>query len=259
MKLSLIQMKVGSCKERNLERAAELINSAPRSDLYMLPEMFCCPYDSALFGDYAEPEGGRVYSALSDMAKSAGAYLIGGSMPELSEGKIYNTCFVFDGNGSQIARHRKAHLFDVDIKGGQRFMESETLSAGDSPTVFPTPFGNIGVCICFDIRFPAFIHEMKNIDVLAVPAAFNMTTGPLHWELLFRARAVDEQVFTLGCAPARDESAGYVSYANSIICDPWGRTVARAGAEETVLSFDIDVNEARAVRRQIPVGKQGLQ
>ncbi|MCR5808937.1 MAG: carbon-nitrogen hydrolase family protein [Clostridiales bacterium] len=255
MKISLIQMNVVESKEANLRRAAELISSAAGSDLIMLPEMFCCPYAPASFVENAEPEGGRVFRALSEMAKSAGAYLIGGSMPELSEGRIYNTCFVFDPEGRLAAKHRKAHLFDVDIAGGQRFMESETLSAGKEATVFSTPFGNIGVCICFDVRFPEFIHEMKGMDLLAVPAAFNMTTGPLHWELLFRARAVDEQVFTLGCAPARDENGGYVSYANSIAVDPWGRVIARAGAEETVLSFGIDVSEAKRVRRQIPTGR----
>ncbi|MBQ4341550.1 MAG: carbon-nitrogen hydrolase family protein, partial [Clostridia bacterium] len=170
--------------------------------------------------------------------------------------RIYNTCFVLSPEGELAAKHRKAHLFDIDVRGGQRFMESETLSKGEGVTVFSTPFGRFGVCICFDIRFPGFIAEMRGIDALFVPAAFNMTTGPLHWELLFRARAVDEQIFTFGCAPARDAGASYVSFANSIAVSPWGRIIARAGTDETILTLEADPGEVRAARAQIPIGKE---
>ena len=254
MKAALIQMKVTDDKEKNLSRAAELVNKARGAELILLPEMFCCPYSTASFVKNAEPEGERVTEALSRMAKASGAYLVGGSMPEYDNGKIYNTCFVFDPEGRLIAKHRKAHLFDIDVKGGQRFFESETLTKGDSVTTFETPFGRVGVCICFDIRFPDFIMKMRGVNVLAVPAAFNMTTGPLHWELLFRARAVDGQFFTLGCAPARDEKGPYVSYGNSIAVSPWGRVLALAGEGETILLSDLDLDEIRAARSQIPVG-----
>lgn len=256
MKTALIQMNVGADKAENLARAARLVRDAKGADVIMLPEMFCCPYSPADFVKNAEPEGGSVTQALSSMAREAGAYLIGGSFPEADEGRICNTCLVFGPDGSLIAKHRKAHLFDIDVEGGQRFFESDTLTAGDQPTVFDTPWGRFGVCICFDIRFHKFISEMEGMDFLAVPAAFNMTTGPLHWELLFRARAVDEQVFAFGCAPARDEAAPYVSYANSIAVSPWGRVIAKAGEEETILTVSVDPAEVRAARRQIPIGKQ---
>ena len=256
MKVKLIQMKVCPDKRENLERAQKLAHEAAGADIIMLPEMFCCPYAPAEFVKNAEPEGAEATRTLSRIARETGAYVIGGSIPELDAGHIYNTCFVFDPAGNRIARHRKAHLFDVDITGGQRFFESETLTAGEGATTFDTPFGRAGVCICFDIRFADFIHGMGDIDFLFVPAAFNMTTGPLHWELLFRARAVDEQIFTFGCAPARDERAGYVSYGNSIAVSPWGKVIARAGAEETILSAEADPEEVRAVRAQIPIGKQ---
>ena len=255
MRNSLIQMNVCGDKERNLSHAAEMIKNARGADVIMLPEMFCCPYEAAGFPEYAEPAGGRIFCALSEMAREAGAYLIGGSMPELDGGRIYNTCFVFDPSGNCVTRHRKAHLFDIDVEGGQRFFESETLSAGEGPTVFETPFGRFGLCVCFDIRFPDFISAMGSVDFLAVPAAFNMTTGPLHWELLFRARAVDMQAFAFGCAPARNEAASYVSYANSIAVSPWGRVIARAGEGECVLALQADRAEALAVRRQIPIGR----
>lgn len=254
MKVSLIQMRVTGDKKRDLAHAEELALNAAGADIVVLPEMFCCPYDTKAFPLFAEKDDGDIAETLSRIARKTGAYLVGGSFPEADNGHIYNTCLVFAPDGSRIAKHRKAHLFDIDVKGGQRFFESETLSAGDGPTVFSTPFGDIGVCVCFDIRFPDFISKMRGVTALIVPAAFNMTTGPLHWELLFRARAVDFQMFAFGCAPARDGEAGYVSYANSIAVDPWGRVIARAGENETALTVEADTEEPHRAREQIPVG-----
>lgn len=258
MKISLIQMNVVSELNANLSHAKELALEASEcgADVIVLPEMFCCEYRRSAFLKYAESEGGEVTDALSEIAKSTGAYLVGGSMPEKDGNRLFNTCFIFDPSGKRIARHRKVHLFDVDIKGGQSYRESDSFSAGEELTAFDTPFGKFGVCICFDIRFSQFIHEMKDIDFLAVPAAFNVTTGPLHWELLFRARAVDEQIFTFGCAPARDDNSSYVSYGNSIAVSPWGKVLARVEAGECVLTVEVDPSEVRSIRAQIPIGKR---
>ena len=252
MKISLIQMNVCEDKRENLARALELAGRAMGADLVMLPEMFCCPYESSSFVRNAEPFGEAVTDALRETALKTGAIVVGGSFPELENGNIYNTCAVFGRSGELLARHRKAHLFDIDVKGGQRFFESDTLTAGDGATVIETELGRLGVAVCFDIRFSTFINSMR-ADILAVPAAFNMTTGPLHWELLFRARAVDNQLFAFGCAPARNTAASYVSYANSIAVDPWGRVIARAGTDETVLNFEIEKEEIRRAREQIPI------
>lgn len=249
-------MNVTSSVGDNLSHAAELVFAAKAqgAELAVLPEMFCCPYNNASFVKNAEPYGGRITSALAAMAGENGLWLVGGSMPEREGEYIYNTSFVFDPQGRLIARHRKAHLFDINVRGGQRFCESDTFTAGTGPTVFDTPWGRLGVCICFDIRFPRFISEYAALGAraLIVPAAFNMTTGPLHWELLFRARAVDNGIFTFGCAPARDESAGYVSYAHSIACDPWGRVIADAGERERVTTLSVDLAEGERRREQIP-------
>jgi len=147
------------------------------------------------------------------------------------------------------------HLFDIDVTDGQRFFESDTLSPGQHYTLFDTPFGKVGVAICFDVRFAELfrILALEGAQLIVVPAAFNMTTGPAHWELLFRARALDNQCFLAGCAPARDETAGYVSYAHSLVCDPWGRVQAQTGAAPALLICDIDFAQADAVRAQIPV------
>ena len=181
--------------------------------------------------------------------------MVGGSLPELDGDKVYNTSYVFDPTGRCVAHHRKMHLFDIDVAGGQRFRESDTLSAGNEITVFDTPWGKMGLCICFDLRFQelAQLMALEGAQVLLVPAAFNMTTGPAHWELLFRQRAVDNQCFTVGVSPARDEQGSYVAYGNSIAVDPWGAVLCRAGAEETTLYADLDVERLEAVRAQLPI------
>ena len=141
------------------------------------------------------------------------------------------------------------------MAGGQRFRESDTLSPGNAVTTFETEFGTMGLCICFDLRFEELARCMclRGAKVIFVPAAFNMTTGPAHWELLFRQRAVDNQCFTVGVSPARDESAGYVAYGNSIAVDPWGTVLCRAGAEETTLYADLALSRLDDVRRQLPI------
>lgn len=255
LKIAQIQMSVTADKGENIRRACGRIRSAGEIDMAVLPEMFCCPYDNACFRAYGEEEGGEAYQALSALARERGIYLVGGTVPELAEGRVYNTCYVFAPDGRCIAKHRKMHLFDIDVAGGQRFMESETLSPGDEVTTFTTPWGVVGVCVCFDLRFQelARLMVLEGAKLLVVPAAFNMTTGPAHWELLFRQRAVDGQCFTVGTSPARDETAGYVAWGHSIVCDPWGQVLHQCGAEETVTVTELELERVEEVRRQLPI------
>ena len=257
MRTALIQMSVTADKEENIAAACRKLREAAAcgADIAVLPEMFCCSYQNDLFRPCGEPEGGPAQTALASLAAELGIYVVGGSIPELEGERIYNTSFVYDRQGRQIARHRKAHLFDIDVPGGQRFKESDTFSPGDSITTFETKFGTMGLCICFDLRFEELARCMclRGARVIFVPAAFNMTTGPAHWELLFRQRAVDNQCFTVGVAPARDEAGAYVSYGNSIAVDPWGTVLCRAGAEEATLYADLDLDRVEAVRTQLPI------
>lgn len=257
MKAALIQMNVTDNKQANLDHARELLERAARegADLAVLPEMFCCPYSNQCFRPFGETEGGPAWTALSRAARELGIYIVGGSIPELEEDRVYNTSYVFDRTGRQIAKHRKAHLFDIDVEGGQRFQESEVLSPGQRRTVFDTEFGPMGLCICFDFRFQELSKAMADdgAQLILVPGAFNMTTGPAHWELLFRQRAVDNQIFTLGVAPARDVDGDYVSYGNSIAVDPWGTVLVRADAGEELLLCELDFTRNDAIRRQLPI------
>ncbi len=259
-KLAICQNPVTADKEANLACAVSAIGRAKEAgaQIAVLPEMFSCPYQNDQFGLYAEPEDGETVHTLSETARKNGIYLFGGSIPERDGKKLFNTCFIFDPSGRVIGKHRKVHLFDIDVPGGIRFMESDVLSAGNQITVVDTEFGKIGAAICYDMRFPELFRLMaiKGADLVIVPAAFNMTTGPAHWETLLRARALDNQLFVAACAPARNEHASYISYANSLAVDPYGQVTVRAGAEETMLLAEIDPGYAEAVRQRIPVMRQ---
>lgn len=224
--------------------------------LLTLPEMFCCPYSTDCFPVFAEEEGGPLWQTCSDIAAEYRIFLSAGTMPErTSSGHIYNTAYFFGKDGQQIAKHRKVHLFDINVRDGQQFRESDILSPGDKITVFQTDSVTFGLAVCYDIRFPELFRLMtlKGAEVILVPAAFNMTTGPRHWELLFRSRALDNQVFTIGTAPARDPDASYVSWSHSIIVGPWGNVISQLGTEESLKITDIDLDEIREVKEQIPV------
>lgn len=260
IKIAAIQMSTVADKMENVRTVKAYLEKIKdeNPDFVILPEMFCCPYQTENFPIYAEKEGGPVWQQLSGYAKQYGIYLIGGSMPEKdAEGNVYNTSYIFDREGKQIGKHRKVHLFDIDVKGGQTFKESDTLTAGDSDTVFDTEFGKIGVMLCFDIRFPELSRMMVNdgAKVIFVPAAFNMTTGPAHWELSFRTRALDNQIYMVGCAPARDVSSGYVSWGHSIVTDPWGRVMNMLDEKEGILLAELDLDYEDDVRNQLPLLK----
>lgn len=260
IRLLQVQMPVSEQVEKNLSAAGQAIETAASGgiDLVSLPEMFCCPYDTANFPLYAEETGGAVWACCSRLAKAYGIYLSAGSVPERGEdGAVYNTAYVFDRNGKQIAKHRKVHLFDIDVEGGQSFRESDTLTPGNSITTFDTEFGTLGLCICYDFRFPEMgrLMAVRGAKLLLVPAAFNPTTGPAHWELMFRAQSMFNQVFTVGTAPALNPSGSYHSWGHSITVDPWGTVVAQMDAEAGCQTVELNLSETDSVRRQLPLLK----
>lgn len=257
MKIALLQTPVGFDKQENLTRACTAVEQAARqgAELVILPEMFCCPYSNQYFPIFAEPVGGHIWQTMSRCAAQNGVCLVAGSMPEQDGKHICNTAFVFGPDGTQLARHRKMHLFDVSFDNGQFFRESDTFTAGQDVTTFAFGGMTFGLCICFDMRFPELsrLMTLEGAQAILAPAAFNMTTGPLHWETMFRQRAVDDQVYTIGVAPARDETGPYVSYANSIVCDPMGQVLTRADAQSCILYADLDPQAVSAARRQLPL------
>lgn len=259
-RLGVCQMRVVDDKEVNLEKATVMIDKAAEknAEMVVLPEMFNCPYDTNKFKAYAESiETSKSLKAVSKVAAENGVYLVAGSIPELLDEKLYNSCYIFDRKGGIIDVHRKMHLFDIDILGEISFKESETITAGNRVTVVETDLVNLGVAICYDMRFPELFRLMslKSADLMVVPGAFNMTTGPVHWETTIRARAIDNQVYLAAASPSMNTDLSYVAYGHSMIVDPWGRVVARAGADEEIIYATVDKSIIKKVREELPLLK----
>lgn len=259
LNIALLQTKVYKDKTKNINNAVKLIKkvSGEGADMVVLPEMFCCPYDNTCFRQYGESEGGEAYEAISNAAKENSIYVVGGTVPELESEKVYNTSYVFGRKGELIGKHRKVHLFDIDVEGGQSFKESDVLASGRTETIFDTEFCKVGLAVCYDIRFPELsrLMALEGAKIIIIPGAFNMTTGPAHWELHLRGRAVDNQVYTVGVAPARDYNASYHSYGNSMVVSPWGDIVCRMDEKEGYIIQKLDLDYVEKVRNELPLLK----
>lgn len=256
MKVALIQSTVKEHAKANLTHIHHLMDLLPKDvDLVVLPEMFITPYDHEYFKKNAMTKGDEQYQYLSHLAKSFGVILVAGSVPELDKKKLYNTTFVFDQNGVLIGSYRKMHLFSITYPNGKRFDEEDRITAGDTPTVIDTPFGKIGLMICFDIRFPALsnYYQQQGVSCIIVPAAFNTFTGPRHWDVTFRARAIDNQLFMLGCSPAADSFGNYEIYGHSLIVNPMGIITDQSGEVEDILIAQLDLSEVDQAREQLPI------
>ncbi len=259
-RISICQNKVTDNKQKNIDKAIKLLEESKSggADMAILPEMFNCPYENSRFGEFSEEVGsGETLKAISDAAKSNSIYVIAGSIPERLDGRLYNSSFVFDRNGIIIGNHKKMHLFDIDVEGKIRFMESDTLTPGSKITVVDTEFCKVGLAICYDIRFPELhrLMALQGAKLIVIPGAFNMVTGPAHWEILMRARALDNQVYFAAASPARDEAANYIAYGNSMVVEPWGDVISRAGTDEEVIFADIDLTRVDKVRDELPLLK----
>ena len=260
IKLALCQMNVIDNKEENIRKATFMIEESKSNnvDFIVLPEMFNCPYSNDKFIEYAEEENGSfTLNKISELAKKNNVYILAGSIPEKENDRLYNTSYLFDKQGDIVAKHRKMHLFDIDVKGKITFKESDVLTAGDNVTIADTEFGKIGIGICYDVRFPELARLMveNGALILFYPGAFNMTTGPAHWELLFRSRALDNQVYCVGVAPALNEDASYHSFGHSIVANPWGEIIAEADEKENLIISEIDLSEIKRIREELPLLK----
>lgn len=255
MKLALCQLNVTTDKQDNVRRAREMLLHAADGGAQMaiLPEMFVIAYVPKYFAGAAEPcPDGEIAQMLSETAKETGMFIVGGSVPESADGRVYNTSMSFTADGSFVGKYRKAHLFDIDVPGVLRFMESETIAPGDNyPLVLDDAPMKTGVMICFDVRFPEWsrLAMQQGVDLIALPAAFALTTGPRHWELLLRCRALDNQVFVAAVAPARSKSA----YGHSMLTSPDGKVIVDCGEEECLKLVDVDKSLLEQMRSSIPV------
>ena len=271
LRLALVQLAAGPDKAANLAHARSKVLEASKAgaNLIVLPECFNSPYGTKYFPQYAEtllpsppsPTQSPSFHALADLASETRTYLLGGSIPEYAPDtkKYHNTSLLFGPDGKLLATHRKVHLFDIDIPGKITFRESEVLAPGNKITLAEIPpYGTIAVAICYDIRFPelATVAARRGAFLLLYPGAFNTTTGPLHWALQARARAMDNQVYVALCSPARDEQADYKAYGHSMVVDPNAEVMAEAQESEEVLYADLSETRIEEIRKGIPLEGQ---
>ena len=254
-KVAVLQLRTELDYEKTMKKAAALVREAAETgaDFAVLPEMFNCPYARKYFSAFARLAQENCAAEMARWARQNAIYLVGGSIPELEGEKIYNTCFVFDRSGRQIARHRKMHLFDVDLPG-MRFHESDSFSAGEEITVFDTEFGRMGAAICFDVRFPELFRAMavRGARAVFLPAQFNMTTGPAHWADTLKLRAVDNEYFVVGASAARYAGFAYECWGHSAVYDPFGIALAQADETEQILYAELNLGRVDEVRAQLP-------
>ncbi len=264
-KIAAVQMCSSHIIDDNLNTAVILIAEAANqgAKLIVLPEMFAImgltDNDKILSKEVFL--NGPIQSFLSEQAKKNKVWIIGGTIPIESENnpkKIKAASLVFDDTGNFIDRYDKIHLFDTTISQNEKYNESNTTDPGDKVVLINTPFGKIGLAVCYDLRFPELFRYLFNMgaEIFVVPSAFTTTTGQAHWELLTRSRAVENFCYLIGACQGGTHANGRKTYGNSIIVDPWGTIIAHKDAiQPGIIYADIDLDKLYEIRKSIPVNR----
>lgn len=252
-----VQMASGPKPAANLNEARRLVEMAVAkgAELVVLPEYF------AIMGlkdedkvAVREKEGdGPIQQFLSDTAQKHGIWLVGGSVPLVSSApqKVRNSCLLYDADGKLAARYDKIHLFGLQL-GNERFLESKTIESGGEVVVAETPFGRIGLSVCYDLRFPELYRAMKNVDIILVPSAFTETTGRAHWETLIRARAIENLAYVVAAAQGGYHVSGRETHGNSMIVDPWGVVLDRLARGSGIVIANVSQAYQASLRKSLP-------
>jgi nitrilase len=201
-----------------------------------------------------EPIGaGPMQKFLGEMARKHRIWIVGGSIPLLASvpNKVRNACLVYDEHGEQVARYDKIHLFNLDL-GNEHYHEANTIEAGNQVVVVDSPFGRIGLAICYDLRFPELFRAMKNVDIIVIPSAFTATTGKMHWETLVRARAVENLTYVIASAQGGYHVNGRETHGHSMIVDPWGRILDELPRGSGVVLGVINPSYQASLRASLP-------
>ncbi len=256
-RVAAIQMASGPSVSANLEEAARLIEDAASqgAELVVLPEYFCIMgmKDTDKLAVREQPGNGQIQKFLSETAKRLGIWLVGGSVPLMSSepDKVYNSCLVYADNGQQVARYDKIHLFGLQL-GHEHYAEEKTIKAGDKVVTVDSPFGRIGLSICYDLRFPELFRLMNNVDIILAPAAFTAITGKAHWEVLVRARAVENMAYVIAPGQGGYHVNGRETNGDSMIVDPWGVVMARLPRGSGAVVAAIDPDYQTSLRTNLP-------
>jgi predicted amidohydrolase len=259
MRVALCQTNAGDDVEANTLEVEDLLRRAGEAgvDLAALPEVWPCQGSAPQMRAAAEPVPGPRTDRLGEIARTHGMWVHGGSVLELDGEKVFNTSVLFDRDGELVSTYRKIHLFDADPPGAVPSRESYLFAAGDRVVVAETEFGRAGMSICYDVRFPELYRGLvvQGATLVFVPAAFRAETGAAHWEVLLRARAIEDQCFAIAAAqwgtwgpPGRERH----NFGNSMVVDPWGRVIARAEDGVGVTCAEMHLDEVRRVREILP-------
>ncbi|VAW62432.1 FIG003879: Uncharacterized subgroup of the nitrilase superfamily [hydrothermal vent metagenome] len=263
-KVAAIQMTSGSNIQANLDEGAKLIEQAASQGarLVVLPENFSqMPMtDQERVGNAESVAEGRVQNFLAAHAEKNKTWIVGGTLPLKSDikGKAYSSCLLFDDQGQQVARYDKIHMFDVLIEGSnETYHESATTVAGENVTVVDTPFGRLGLSVCYDLRFPELYRSMvdEGMEVCVIPSAFTAFTGQSHWEPLIRARAIENQCYVIAAAQGGYHVNNRQTYGHSMVVNPWGNILGSVGTGPGVVITEIDREELQATRKNFQVLK----
>jgi len=258
MRAAAVQLNSTSDKARNIDTAARLVAEAARAgaELVVLPEKWNLLGAPELLVDGAETlEDGESIAAARAWARELGIDLVAGSIAERSEGeeKLFNTSVLIDAGGEIAAVYRKIHLFDVDV-GGTAYRESDVEQPGEEIVTATAAGVELGLSVCYDLRFPELyrILAVRGARVITVPSAFTVTTGRDHWDVLLRARAIENQVFVIAPDQVGEAPPHYRSYGRSAIVDPWGIVLARAADGEGAIVADLDLGAQERIRESLP-------
>ncbi|WP_237057460.1 carbon-nitrogen hydrolase family protein [Microbulbifer sediminum] len=273
LRVAAIQTSSGASVAANLERAGALVREAASggAQLVVLPEYFAYLADGgsrAIAEPFAtgpaDPHRQPIQAALQQWSRELGVWLVAGAMPltqrpdgsAVDAARVRSACLVYDDSGQLQARYDKVHLFDVEVEDAARsYRESSGIEAGESLQVVETPWGKLGLSICFDLRFPELYRQLaaNGAEILLVPSAFTHVTGRAHWLTLLRARAIENGCFVVAADQCGQHSPKRRTWGHSVILDPWGDVLAEAGEEETVLATDLHAARLEMVRRRMPL------
>jgi deaminated glutathione amidase len=257
MRAAAVQLNSREDKTRNLEVAESLVRAAARdgAELVCLPEKWNLLGGSAALLGGAEPLDGPSLSAARAWARELGIHLLAGSIAERVEGRerLFNTSVLIGPQGDDLATYRKIHMFDVEVEG-VAYRESEHEEGGEEIVSAPLSDVDVGLTVCYDLRFPELyrILALRGARIITVPSAFTAPTGRAHWEVLLRARAIENQAFVIAPNQIGQAPPHYESYGHSAIVDPWGVVLAMAPDEECVVAADLDLEAQERVREKLP-------
>jgi deaminated glutathione amidase len=258
LRLALIQMTSGLSPAQNAAGVAKLARTAAAqgAKFILTPEMtgLLDGKRDRMMSEARDEAGDMTLAALRDVARDTGSWILLGSVPVLQGDTCANRSFLISSTGDIMARYDKIHRFDVDLPNGERYRESNSYNGGDTAVLAATPWGPLGLSICYDLRFPNLYRTLarSGATMLAVPAAFTQTTGAAHWHVLLRARAIETGCFVLAPAQTGHHEDGRNTFGHSLVVNPWGEVIADGGTAAGVVMAEIDLTEVEAARRQIP-------